>query len=148
MTPNFSSGRAARLFRGLCLSALCVAGAGPVVVAAAQTQHNEKASRTPAQRKLDSQLLYALYERRGESRRRGTPRSDVEVDGRGRVLVDIRARVSKSLLARVRRLGGEVVSTSERYNTIIARFPLARLETLAARGDVRFIGPASKATTN
>jgi hypothetical protein len=148
VTPSLRPGRAARLFRGLCLAALCVAGAYSIVADAAQTPHNEKASRTPAQRKLDSQLLYALYERRGESRRRGTPRSDVEVDGRGRVLVDIRARVSKSLLARVRRLGGEIVSTSERYNTIIARFPLTRLETLAARSDVRFIGPASKATTN
>ena len=70
------------------------------------------------------------------------------MDGRGRVFVDIRARVSRALLARVRRLGGEVVSSSESYHTIMARFPLERLEALAARADVHFIGPAAEATTN
>jgi hypothetical protein len=148
VTPSFSSGRLARLFRRLCLAVLCAVGVWPVAAAGAQAPPDEKESRTPAQKKLDSQLLYALYERRGERARRGTPESDVEVDERGRVLVDIRARVSRGLLARVRRLGGEVISTSESYNTIMARFPLERLETLAARGDVRFIGPAAKATTN
>lgn len=128
------------------MAALCALGATPP--AAARAAGDEKESRTHAQRKLDSQLLYALYERRGERARRGTPKSDVEVDARGRVFVDIRARVSKRLLARVRRLGGEVVSSSEPYNSILARFPLERLETLAAREDVRFVGPAPRATTN
>jgi hypothetical protein len=133
----------------LCLAALlCAACAPPRSAAAAQAAGDEKESRTRAQQKLDSQLLYALYERRGERGRRGTPKSDVEVDARGRVFVDIRARVSKNLLARVRRLGGEVVSSSERFNSILARFPLERLETLAARADVRFVGPAARATTN
>jgi hypothetical protein len=147
LTPRFSPSRLAAFFRRLCLAALCAVGALPGADAA-QTPPDEKESRTPAQRKLDSQLLYALYERRGESGRRGTPKSDVEVDERGRVLVDIRARVSKGLLTRVRRLGGEVVSSSESYHTVMAKFPLERLEALAARADVRFIAPAAKATTN
>lgn len=146
LTPKSSSSWLAPL-RRLCLAALFALGAPPHA-AAAQAAGDEKESRTPAQRKLDSQLLYALYERRGERVRRGTPKSDVEVDARGRVFVDIRARVSKSLLARVRRLGGEVVSSSEPYDSILARFPLERLETLAAREDVRFVGPAPRATTN
>jgi hypothetical protein len=151
VTPRFSPSRLAAFLQRLCLAGLCALGAWAetaAVTALPQTPHDEKESRTPAQRKIDSQLLYALYERRGESGRRGTPRSDVEVDGRGRVLVDIRARVSKGLLARVRRLGGEVVSSSESYNSIMSRFPLKRLEALAARADVRFIAPAARATTN
>ena len=136
------------MLRRLYLAALLCGVGMPTPDAAAQAAGDEKESRTPAQRKLDSQLLYALYERRGERERRGTPKSDVEVDARGRVFVDIRARVSKSLLARVRRLGGEVVSFSEPYNSILARFPLERLETLAAREYVRFVGPAARATTN
>lgn len=147
LTPKSSSSWLAPLCR-LCLAALYALGAQTHANAAAQAAGDEKESRTPARRKLDSQLLYALYERRGERGRRGTPKSDVEVDARGRVFVDIRARVSKSLLARVRRLGGEVVSSSEPYNSILARFPLERLETLAAREDVRFVGPAARATTN
>lgn len=146
-TPKPSSSWLAPL-RRLCLAALLCALCAPPACAAAQSDGDEKESRTPAQMKLDSQLLYALYERRGERGRRGTPKSDVEVDERGRVFVDIRARVSKNLLARVRRLGGEVVSSSERDNSILARFPLERLETLAAREDVRFVGPAARATTN
>ncbi len=136
------------MFRRLCLAALCALVALPTPAASARASRDEKESRTPARRKLDSQLLYALYERRGERVRRGTPRSDVEVDARGRVLVDIRARVSSGLLARVRRLGGEVVSSSQSYNSILARFPLERLEALAAREDVRFVGPSARATTN
>lgn len=149
-TPKSSSSWLA-LLRRLCaaalLCALCVTTT-TTTAAARSSGGDEKESRTRAQQKLDSQLLYALYERRGERGRRGTPKSDVEVDARGRVFVDIRARVSKSLLARVRRLGGEVVSSSERYNSILVRFPLERLETLAAREDVRFVGPAARATTN
>jgi hypothetical protein len=147
---SFSSSRLAHALRRLCLAALCAVGAWAETRAAAraQTPTGEKESRTPAQRKIDSQLLYALYERRGESRRRGTPKSDVEVDERGRVLVDVRARVTRALLARVRRMGGDIVSSDAGYHTILTRFPLERLETLAARGDVRFITPAAKATTN
>lgn len=149
---RFSSSRLAHALRRLCLAALCAVGAWPETRAAAaaraQTPTDEKESRTPAQRKIDSQLLYALYERRGESRRRGTPKSDVEVDERGRVLVDVRARVTRALLARVRRMGGDIVSSDAGYHTILTRFPLERLETLAARSDVRFIMPAAKATTN
>ena len=147
---KFSSSRLAHALRRLCLAALCAVGAWPETAAPAraQTPADEKESRTPAQRKIDSQLLYALYERRGESRRRGTPKSDVEVDERGRVLVDVRARVTRALLARVRRMGGDIVSSDASYHTILTRFPLERLETLAARSDVRFIMPAAKATTN
>ncbi|HEX8560388.1 MAG TPA: hypothetical protein VF668_19990 [Pyrinomonadaceae bacterium] len=150
VTPSPS----ARLLSRLCLAALCALGARPAGAAPraadarAQESRDEKEARTPAQRKIDSQLLYALYERRGERGRRGAPKSDVEVDGRGRVLVDVRARVSRALLARVRRLGGEVVSSSESYHTVIARFPLERLEALAGHPDVRFIGPAARATTH
>lgn len=155
LTPNPSARRLARRLRRLCLAALCAAGACPAAVAAptpgapaAQESRDEKEARTPAQQKIDSQLLYALYELRGERGRRGAPKSDVEVDARGRALVDVRARVSRALLARVRRLGGEVVSSSAEYHTVIARFPLERLEALAERADVRFIGPAAKATTH
>ena len=148
LIPKSSSSRLAPLRRLSLAALLCAVACACSAGAGAQAPPDEKESRTPAQQKIDSQLLYALYERRGERERRGTPRSDVEVDGRGRVLVDIRARVSKGLLSRVRRLGGEVVSHSESYNSILARFPLERLEALAAREDVRFIAPAARATTN
>ncbi|MBY0279812.1 hypothetical protein K2Z84_31135 [Candidatus Binatia bacterium] len=101
-----------------------------------------------ATQKIDSQLLYALYARRGESAQRGTPtETTVEVDSGGRTLIDVRADVTPELEEQVRTLGGTVVSTSETHRTILARFPLDKLEELASLQDVRFVQPAAKAVT-
>jgi hypothetical protein len=110
----------------------------------------EKAARTPAQRKIDSQLLYAIYRERGEGETKGVPEGDLRVtfDRKRRALVSIRARVTKDLLAIVKTLGGEVVSSSERDNDIRAWLPLGKLEELAASKTVSAIMPAEEATTN
>jgi hypothetical protein len=110
----------------------------------------EKRARTAAQRKIDSQLLYALYRKRGEAQARNIPTGELRVkfDEKGRALVTIRARVTRTVLAKIKRLGGEVVSSSERYNDILARMPLEKLEELAALKDVRAIMPADEAMTN
>jgi hypothetical protein len=110
----------------------------------------EKAARTPAQRKIDSQLLYALYRERGESEAKGVPSGAllVKFDATRRALVTIRARVTTDLLASIKTLGGEVVSSSERDHDIRAYVPLAKLEELAASKAVSAIAPAEEATTN
>ncbi|MBV8856051.1 MAG: hypothetical protein JOZ02_03740 [Acidobacteria bacterium] len=107
-----------------------------------------KRARTPAQRKLDTQLLYALKQKRGETR--GIPSGPIELDldERGRALVDITAVVTPGLVSRVAKLGAEVLSTSEKYHTIRARLALERLEAVAGLKDVRYISPAAKAMTN
>jgi hypothetical protein len=111
---------------------------------------DEKAERTAAQKKINSQLLYALYARRGESAKRGTPAGpfSFEIDARGRVLIDVRADVTDTLLERISALGGEVRSTSAPARSILAKFPLDRLEKLAAIDAVKFIEPAPQATTH
>ena len=110
----------------------------------------EKEERSPEQKKIDSQLLYALYERRGEAVAKGTAglEINVDLDSRGRVLIDIRARVTEKLLSEVKKLGGKIISHSERFNSIITRFPLEKLEALAGLKDVKFIMPKAEATTN
>jgi hypothetical protein len=110
----------------------------------------EKRSRTPAQQKIDSQLLYALYRERGEAEAKGVPAGELRVkfDEHGRAIVSIRARVTKKVLAKIKSLGGTVVSSSEPYNDITAHLPLAKLEQLASLKDVRAIMPAEEATTN
>jgi hypothetical protein len=111
---------------------------------------DEKSGRTPAQKKINSHLLYALYARRGESAQRGTPTGpfSFDIDARGRVLIDIRAEVTDDLLERVRAFGGEVTQSSVGYRSILARFPLDQIERLAALDAVKFIQPAAKATTH
>jgi len=109
---------------------------------------DEKASRTAAQKKIDSQLLYALKQKRGETRGVPTERINIELDQKGRALVDIAAKVSPQVTSQIRKLGGIVISEDERYHTIRARLALEKLEALAGRKDVSFIAPAAQAMNN
>lgn len=120
---------------------------GPAQVGGAAS---EKRQRTPAQRKIDSQLLYAIYRKRGEAKAKGVPEGELSVrfDERGRALVTIRARPVGKVLPKVRSLGGKVLSYFERYDDIRAYVPLEKLEALAALKEVRAIMPAEEATTN
>lgn len=113
-------------------------------------QTEEKNQRTAEQQKLDSQLLYAIYQMRGEAEAKGTPTEPIplEKDAKGRVLVDIRTPVTKKILARIEKLGGEVVSSSDRYHSIIAYLPLGKLELLARSKEVKFIAPKAQSMTN
>jgi hypothetical protein len=111
---------------------------------------SEKETRTAAQQKIDSQLLYEIYRKRGQAVEKQVPPAAtlVRIDAKGRALVDIRARVTPALISRVKRRGGSIVSTSTEYHSIIARVPLLELERLANDPAVRAISPAAEATTN
>ena len=113
-----------------------------------------KAARTPAQRKIGSDLLT-----QAASAAAGAPPGDRPPPpdaapapagpagaggGGGRVLVDIRADVTPAVLARIRALGGTVVNSVPRYRAIRARLPLAGLEPLAERADVQWIRAADQ----
>lgn len=113
-----------------------------------QAVFDEKASRTPAQKKIDSQLLYALKQKRGETRGVPTERINIELDQKGRALVDITARVSPQVTSQIRKLGGIVISEDPRYHAIRARLALEKLEALATLKDVSFIAPAAQAMFN
>src|ERR1700730_6238659 len=73
---------------------------------------SEKASWTPAQIKMESQLIHALKQHRGQTFAAGAPnlRLDVKPQSDGRVLVDIKARVTPELLNQVTNGGGTVVN--------------------------------------
>ncbi|HYT68760.1 MAG TPA: hypothetical protein VEL51_20210 [Vicinamibacterales bacterium] len=107
----------------------------------------EKEARTAAERKIDSQLLYEIYRKRGEAAAKYVPSgpTGVRIDAHGRALVDIRGPVTPALTTLVTQLGGSVVSTAPRYQSIIARVPLLKIERIARRGEVRAISPAAEA---
>lgn len=119
-------------------------------VNAQTTRSEDKDQRTAEQQKLDSQLLYAIYQMRGEAAAKGAPTEPIplEKDAKGRVLVDIRTPVTKKILARIQKLGGEVVSSSDKYHSIIAYLPLGKLEALARAREVKFITPKAQSMTN
>ena len=115
-----------------------------------------KARRTPAQRKVGSRLLELAAARAlresGESppSDTGPPAQPAPEEGQaedGRVLVDIRADVSPAVLARIRELGGAVVTSVPGYRAIRALLPLSSVERLAALDAVRTIRTADEAVT-
>lgn len=126
-----------------CHQALTAGPASPVQRPAA----SERESRTPAQQKIDSQLLYELYRLRGEAKQKQVPPdpTGVRIDGTGRALVDVRAEVTPALVKKITTLGATIRSTSSEYRSIIAWIPLEKLERLADDPAVRAIGPAAEA---
>jgi uncharacterized repeat protein (TIGR01451 family) len=110
----------------------------------------EKESRTPAQKKIDSQLLYRLKQKRGERIAPGVESLDTGVReaANGSVLLDIRARVTPEVLGAIRKAGGEVVYAYEQFDAIRARLPMDALEAIAALDEIKFIGPAEEGMNN
>ena len=170
MRPRYNRTRSRYPIGGICSSLL---GIGALVSAAmltlaartasAQEQQisagalqqiqavmDEKASRTPAQRKVGSGLLLEMKRRRGDPLLLAVPtlRSSVEIAPDGTTLVDIKADVTDDLLRRIEDLGGVIINSHPRYNAIRARLPVDIVETLADSPDVRFIRPAAQAITN
>ena len=115
----------------------------PSALGEIQTLQAEKASRSPAQRKISSRLLYTDRMIRGQDVAPGiqTLATSIAVDAQGVTRVDIQAAVTPKLLAEVRRLGGEVLTSFPAYDAIQVRMPLARLEELAEHPAVRAIRP-------
>jgi uncharacterized repeat protein (TIGR01451 family) len=111
---------------------------------------NEKAARTPAQIKMDSQLVFAVKQSRGEQIAPGVGplRTTVSADQNGRVLVDINAVVTPALLAYIQTVGGQVVNSVAMFKAIRAKVPLGQIEGLAGRADVKHVRTAAKAKTN
>jgi len=109
-----------------------------------------KGRRTPAQLKLDSQLIDAERLRRGERIADGveTVAVDLDTDSAGRVLVDIDATVSDELLRGIADLDGAVINHFAQHDAVRARLPLPQIEGFAARADVKFVRPAVKASTH
>ncbi len=83
-----------------------------------------KAQRTPAQRKVSSQLLDA---RRAAVAARRQARGAAPVDEL--VMVDIRADVTPAVLARIRALRGTVINSVARYRAIRAALEGERIST-------------------
>ena len=139
---------------GIAISSPRLAFAQPVRPSADVTRQigallAEKASRSPAQRKISSRLLYAAKMRAGLPIAVGGAalRNEVPVAADGTVLVDLRANVTPHLLSWVEVLGGSVVNHFANRHSVRARIPLDRVEDLAALPEVLSVQPADRAYT-
>jgi hypothetical protein len=106
----------------------------------------EKAGRTPAQRKIDSHLLFAEKKARGVAFPPNFPDipTDISVDARGQVVVEVTGQLTTGVLRALQGAGGHVVQQVPGAHTLRARVPLTEVEALAASPDVRFVAPPAE----
>ncbi len=104
----------------------------------------EKESRSPAQKKMDSRLLQAAREKRGQKMTAGVDLQPANVNPErdGRVKVDIHAEVTDELINKIVAGGGTIIYPSKEYHTVRAVINLASAETIAGYNEVKFIEPA------
>lgn len=152
---KLTNGRAA-VRRTVAALAVCAATGGATRAAdtgrpddAGTQVASEKASRTEAQKKIASPLLFEIYRLRGEAEAKSVPPGPtiVRLDERSRALVDVRVAVTDERLGAFRALEGVVVSVSEAHDSIIVWLPLVKLEQIAEDDAVRAIVPAAEAMT-
>jgi Subtilase family len=119
----------------------------PQVKAQIEILQQEKMSRTPAQRKLTSQLVFASRIDRGQPAVAGVPSlraPKLERDMLGRVLVDIKGNITPGLQQAVVSMGGAIVTAYPQWNTMRAWVGSAWFELLAQRNEVRIIRQGDK----
>jgi hypothetical protein len=118
---------------------------GMSAVAAQQIRglQQEKASRTPAQQKIDSNVLYTTRMLAGQPAAPGVQYryTGVDLDENNGVVVDIVAHVTDDLLQRLNAVGAQTLYKNVGLRSIRATIPPGQLETIAASPDVIFIWP-------
>ncbi len=125
-------------------------GLEPEALAQIAALANEKAARTPAERKLDSQVLYASRMAQGEAIAAGIQTLDVDlpdVNAQGAVL-DVRVDVSQPVLDQFVALGAAILEVNEEYNHVRVRIDLSQVEALAVIPQVSFVQPKQEAITS
>jgi subtilisin-like proprotein convertase family protein len=131
---------------------------GAQLSAAAQRQITallaEKNSRSSAEKKFDSQLLYAIKARRGNPMTAGgevhslrTAEGVAKTDAQDRVLVDIKGYPAKEVIENIGKVDGEVVYANLRAGSVRARIPFNSLEALASVPAVKSVRPPAMPKT-
>lgn len=110
----------------------------------------EKESRTPAEQKIDSQLIYAIKKEQGDPALNGILQHmeiGVNVTAEGGTIVDITAEVTDALLSELRAGGATIVSAFPQHHALRVQIGLQQLEGIAALPEVTFIQPEQRAET-
>ena len=123
-------------------------GISPAAMAQIQALLEEKETRTPAERKIDSQLLYARRMELGVPIAPGVQTLDVDVPrgDDGHVIVDVKANVTGRLMLQLNGLSREIKRTGA--TDLRLHVDLDQIETIAEHPDVLFIQPQQRAVTS
>jgi hypothetical protein len=109
----------------------------------------DKTSRTPAQQKIDSNVLYTVRMLAGQPAAAGIPtlNTGIDVDNANNLIVDITANVSNQLLRQLNAAGALVWYSNAKFHSIRAVVPSNQIETIAAWPDIVFIAPKAESLT-
>ena len=120
--------------------------------AAAQMRalQQEKESRTPAQQKIDSNVLYTERMLQGQSAAPGVPylETGIVLDANDNIIVDMVANVSDALLGQLSAVGASILYTNPAMRSIRAVIAPGKIEGIAASPDVLFISPRQESGNN
>jgi subtilisin-like proprotein convertase family protein len=124
----------------------------PSAVSQIESLLTEKASWSPAQRKIASSLIYAKNDRFAEAlKETKDPKNQItsliERNERGQVLVDVKGSDAEAVSKQIESLGGTVVGVSMTHVGVRAWMDLGSLQSLADNDAVRHIRPAFMAAT-
>ncbi|MBP8274740.1 MAG: hypothetical protein KAY59_09935, partial [Acidobacteria bacterium] len=109
----------------------------------------EKAARTPAQRKMSSQLIFEMRRERGQAPAglEAMP-TGIAMRAGGETDVDVHVDdVTPALVSAVTSLGMQILEEAPDFKTIVARGSLDQIEAMAALDGVRFVRPPSRPIT-
>jgi hypothetical protein len=115
-----------------------------------QALQQEKYSRTPAQQKIDSNILYTERMLQGQAAAPGVPflNTGVDLDANNHIVVDMVANVTDSLLSSLSAAGAKILYSNVGLRSIRATIPPDRIEEMAALPDVIFISPRQESRHN
>ncbi|HAJ58224.1 MAG TPA: hypothetical protein DCP31_02245 [Cyanobacteria bacterium UBA8543] len=118
-----------------------------------QALEQEKRSRTPAQQKINSRLLYAIRARRRESFTRQVPylRTSVKLNPQGEARIDIktaRGQVTAQLIQKVQTAGAKILFALSEYDAIQVLVTLDKVEYIAAFPEVSWLQPYVRPVTS
>src|SRR4051812_15307356 len=124
-----------------------VNGIAPEGLAQIEALLREKETRTPAERKIDSQLLYARRMQLGVPIAPGVQTLEVDIPKAddGHVVVDVKANLTAALMLQVNGLSGEVQKTGD--SELQMHVSLDQIEVIAEQPDVLFVQPRQRSTT-
>lgn len=120
----------------------------PSALAQIQTLVQEKQSRTLAQQKINSAILYTIRYRRRDNLFKRVPDLDTFVkltnDGKARINIQTNASITPEFLQKIQAYGAQILHTSTNYNRVQVLIPLEQVESLAQLPEVKSIKPYIK----
>ncbi|QQS42715.1 MAG: carboxypeptidase regulatory-like domain-containing protein [Acidobacteriota bacterium] len=122
----------------------------PEVLNQLESLAEEKRSRTPAEQKIDSRLLFTIKMERGEAIASGVPtlETGLQADSEGFIEVDITADVTDRLKKRLAEAGAKIFGIYPQFRSVTASVPIRDIEALAEMSEVIFIQAKMEAFTN